>query len=284
MSEVTKMSGPVRGYKVFYSNWTCRPAGAKPKQYTCPGKFEEEGEIEICGHGMHFCTRLLDCFNYYSFNPENKVAEVVAYGDIKTNGEKSCTNKLEIVRELSWEEVLQTVNTGLGNSGIGNSGDCNKGNCNTGDQNSGNRNSGDRNLGYKNTGCENYGDRNTGDNNIGDNNVGDNNKGDRNVGDWNYSSFNFGCFNTDEETTMMFFNKPSDWTPLDWYASRARSLLFDISLTAWKGTYNHYDYYESVVDRQNWWNNLSEEDKNVIKELPNFDPEIFYKCTDIKVD
>ena len=53
MSEVTKMSGPVRGYKVFYLNWTCRPAGAKPKQYTCPGKFEEEGEIEICGHGMH---------------------------------------------------------------------------------------------------------------------------------------------------------------------------------------------------------------------------------------
>jgi hypothetical protein len=284
MSEVTKISGPVHGYKVFYSNWTCRPAGAKPKQYTCPGKFEEEGEIEICGHGMHFCTRLLDCFNYYSFNPENKVAEVVAYGDIKTNGEKSCTNKLEIVRELSWEEVLQTVNTGLGNSGIGNSGDCNKGNCNTGDQNSGNRNSGDRNLGYKNTGCENYGNRNTGDNNIGDSNVGDNNKGDRNVGDWNYSSFNFGCFNTDKEATMMFFNKPSDWTPLDWFVSRARSLLCDISLITLDVKDNHYDYYESVVARQNWWNNLSEEDKNVIKELPNFDPEIFYKCTDIKVD
>lgn len=284
MSGVTKISGPVHGYKVFYSDWTCRPAGVKPKQYTCPGKFEEEGEIEICGHGMHFCTRLLDCFNYYSFNPENKVAEVVAYGDIKTNGEKSCTNKLEIVRELSWEEVLQTVNTGLGNSGIGNAGDCNKGNCNTGDQNSGHRNSGDRNLGYKNTGCENYGNRNTGNNNIGDNNVGDNNKGDRNVGDWNYSSFNFGCFNTDEESKMMFFNKPSDWTHLDWATSRAKALLFDISLTAWDVRGNHYDYYESVVDRQNWWNNLSEEDKNVIKELPNFDPEIFYRCTDIKVD
>lgn len=284
MSGVTKISGSVHGYKVFYSDWTCRPAGVKPKQYTCPGKFEEEGEIEICGHGMHFCTRLLDCFNYYSFNPENKVAEVVAYGDIKTNGEKSCTNKLEIVRELSWEEVLQTVNTGLGNSGIGNAGDCNKGNCNTGDQNSGHRNSGDRNLGYKNTGCENYGNRNTGNNNIGDNNVGDNNKGDRNVGDWNYSSFNFGCFNTDEESKMMFFNKPSDWTHLDWATSRAKALLFDISLTAWDVRGNHYDYYESVVDRQNWWNNLSEEDKNVIKELPNFDPEIFYRCTDIKVD
>lgn len=284
MSEVTKISGPVYGYKVFYSNWTCRPAGVKPKQYTCPGKFEEEGEIEICGHGMHFCTRLLDCFNYYSFNPENKVAEVVAYGDIKTNGEKSCTNKLEIVRELSWEEVLQTVNTGLGNSGIGNSGDCNKGNCNTGDQNSGNRNSGDRNLGYKNTGCENYGNRNTGDKNIGDSNVGDNNKGDRNVGDWNYSSFNFGCFNTDTESKMRFFNKPSDWAPIDWFASDARALLSDISLTVYKGKDDHYDYYSSIEDRQNWWDNLSEEDKNVIKDLPNFDPEIFYKCTDIKVD
>lgn len=280
MSEVTKISGSVHGYKVFKSDWTCDPLGFKPKQYTCPGKFEEEGEIEICGHGMHFCTRLLDCFNYYSFNPENKVAEVVAYGDIKTNGEKSCTNKLEIVRELSWEEVLQTVNTGLDNSGIGNSGDCNKGNSNTGDQNSGNKNSGDRNLGYKNTGCENYGDRNTGDNNVGNGNVGDNNKGDRNVGDWNYSSFNFGCFNTDTESTIMLFNKPSDWTYYDWHTSRAKALLSDISLTKWFSGY----YYSSVEDRQNWWNNLSEEDKNVIKELPNFDPEIFYKCTDIKVD
>lgn len=284
MSEVTKMSGPVHGYKVFYSNWTCKPAGAKPKQYTCPGKFEEEGEIEICGHGMHFCTRLLDCFNYYSFNPENKVAEVIAYGDIKTNGEKSCTNKLEIVRELSWEEVLQIVNTGFGNSGMCNSGDCNKGNSNTGNQNSGNKNSGDRNLGYKNTGCENYGDRNTGDNNVGNGNVGDNNKGDRNVGDWNYSSFNFGCFNTDAESTIMLFNKPSDWTYYDWHTSKAKVLLLDISLTVCKGKDDHYDYYSSVVDRQNWWNNLSEEDKNIIKELPNFDPEIFYRCTDIKVD
>ena len=35
---------------------------------------------------------------------------------------------------------------------------------------------------------------------------------------------------------------------------------------------------------QDWWDNLSEENKNLIKELPNFDPDIFYKCTGIKVE
>lgn len=83
---------------------------------------------------------------------------------------------------------------------------------------------------------------------------------------------------------MRFFNKPSDWAPIDWFASDARALLSDISLTMYKGKDDHYDYYSSIEDRQNWWDNLSEKDKNVIKELPNFDPEIFYRCTDIKVD
>ena len=45
----------VKGFKVFKSDWTCRN-----KQYTCPGKFEEEGEIEVCGHGMHFCENAVD--------------------------------------------------------------------------------------------------------------------------------------------------------------------------------------------------------------------------------
>ena len=66
---------------------------------------------------------------------------------------------------------------------------------------------------------------------------------------------------------MRFFNKPSDWAPIDWFASDARALLSDISLTVYKGKDDHYDYYSSIEDRQNWWDNLSEKDKNVIKEL-----------------
>ena len=119
----------VHGFKVFRPDWTCSPNG-NTKQYTCPGKFEEEGELDVCGHGMHFCQTAADCFNYYSFNSENKVAEVIAYGDVRTDGDKSCTDKLEIVREIPWDEVLRIVNIGKNCTGRCNTGDCNTGNCN----------------------------------------------------------------------------------------------------------------------------------------------------------
>ena len=130
----------VHGFKVFRPDWTCDPTGYNPKQYTCPGKFEEEGELDVCGHGMHFCQTAVDCFNYYSFNSENKVAEVIAYGEVRTEGDKSCTDKLEIVREIPWDEVLRIVNLGK--------------NC-TGRCNTGNRNTGDWNKSSFNTGCFN---------------------------------------------------------------------------------------------------------------------------------
>lgn len=52
----------VHGYKAFEKDWTCLD-----KQYTCPGLFEEEGKLEICRNGIHFCRNLIDCFNYYPF-------------------------------------------------------------------------------------------------------------------------------------------------------------------------------------------------------------------------
>ena len=41
MSDETKKNESVHGYKVFRPGWTCSPCG-NTKQYTCPGKFEEE--------------------------------------------------------------------------------------------------------------------------------------------------------------------------------------------------------------------------------------------------
>ena len=207
----------VHGFKVFRPDWTCDPTGYNPKQYTCPGKFEEEGELDVCGHGMHFCQTAADCFNYYSFNSENKVAEVIAYGEVRTEGDKSCTDKLEIVREIPWDEVLRIVNLGKNCTGR----------CNTGNRNTGDWNTGDCNTGNRNTGNRNTGNRNTGNRNTGDCNTGDCNTGNRNTGDWNKSSFNTGCFNTVEQKIMLF-NKPSDMTYRDWYESDARWLLNQI--------------------------------------------------------
>ena len=296
----------VHGFKVFRSDWTCSPNG-NTKQYTCPGKFEEEGELVVCFHGMHFCQTAADCFNYYSFDSNNKVAEVIAYGEVQTENDKSCTDKLEIVREIPWDEVLRIVNIGKNCTGRCNTGDWNTGNCNTGDGNTGNcntgnGNTGDGNTGNGNTGDGNTGDRNTGNRNTGDRNTGNRNTGDRNTGDWNKSSYNTGCFNT-EEQKIMLFNKPSSMTYREWIDSDARYLLNQIpkNVVEWvhkedmtdtekaaHPTYETTGGYLKVLDEsecgQLWWNALTDYQKNIIKGIPNFDADIFFQCTGIRTN
>ena len=296
----------VHGFKVFRSDWTCSPNG-NTKQYTCPGKFEEEGELVVCFHGMHFCQTAADCFNYYSFDSNNKVAEVIAYGEVQTENDKSCTDKLEIVREIPWDEVLRIVNIGKNCTGRCNTGDWNTGNCNTGDGNTGNCNTGNGNTGDGNTGNGNTGDGNTrnwntGDGNTGDRNTGNRNTGDRNTGDWNKSSYNTGCFNT-EEQKIMLFNKPSSMTYREWIDSDARYLLNQIpkNVVEWvhkedmtdtekaaHPTYETTGGYIKVLDEsecgQLWWNALTDYQKNIIKGIPNFDADIFFQCTGIRTN
>jgi hypothetical protein len=203
----------MKGFKVFNSDWTCRGF-----QFEVGKTFTEDVTPVCCDRGFHFCTKAADCFRYYSFDPDNKVAEVEALGDIDTNNDdsKCSTNKIHIIREITWQEVLDLVNlgkacTGLCNSGDCNSGDCNSGNrnsglCNSGDCNSGNRNSGNRNSGDWNSGDWNSGDwnsgdwnsgnRNSGNRNSGNRNSGNRNSGNRNSGDWNSGDWNSGDWNS----------------------------------------------------------------------------------------
>ena len=191
----------VKGYKVFNSDWTCRG-----KQYSCPGTFEEFVSPSVCNVGMHFCKNAADCFRYYDFDPNNHVAEVIAHGTVAEDEYKCATNKLEIVREIPWAEVLEIVNTGKACTGRWNSGDQNSGNWNSGNRNSGNRNSGDQNSGNRNSGDQNSGDwnsgnwnsgnRNSGNWNSGDQNSGNRNSGDQNSGDWNSGNWNSGNRNS----------------------------------------------------------------------------------------
>ena len=299
----------MKGYKVFNSDWTCRDM-----QYSCPGEFELDVTPILCKQGMHFCERLADCFEgtSYSFDSNNKVAEVEAYGDIKREKHKCCTNKLKIIREVPWSEVLTLVNegrdcTGYRNTGYRNTGYWNTGNCNTGDRNTGNCNTGNWNTGNCNTGSCNTGNCNTGNWNTGDGNTGywntgNCNTGDRNTGDWNKSSFNTGCFNT-IESNILLFNRPSPWTYRDWLDSEARDLLNSIprKVVEWvyskqmteeekaqNSSYETTGGYLKVLDESDsailWWKGLSENDKAVIKAIPNFDAEIFKEITGIDAE
>ena len=275
------MSEIIKGFKVFNPDWTCSPNG-NTKQYTCPGKFEEDVTPIRCGQGMHFCKVAADCFNYYSFNPDNHVAEVAAYGEVVEEGDKCATNKLEIIREIPWAELLEMVNTGKGCAGL----------CNSGNRNSGNRNSGNRNSG----------DCNSGDWNSGDWNSGNRNSGNRNSGDWNNTNFSNGCFNT-VEPTIHLFNKPSSWTYRDWLNSEARYLMNQI-----QGDILEWVYLSDMTDEEKaehpeaettggylkeldnsecaviWWRSLNQRQKNVIMAIPNFDKAIFKEITGIDVD
>ena len=279
----------VKGYKVFRHDWTCSPNG-NTKQYTCPGVFEEDVAPVLCDRGMHFCRCAADCFNHYAFDPDNHVAEVIALGDIDEEGDKACTNKLQIVREVPWPEVLEIVNSGKACTGK----------CNSGNRNSGNYNSGNGNTGNSNTGNRNSGNRNSGDCNSGNRNSGNCNSGDWNSGDWNATSFSNGCFNT-EEPEIFMFNKPSGITYRQWLSMDARYLLEQIPRRAvrwiWsdemtdeeKAAHPEYEttggYLKNLDESDNaqiWWDGLDGHDRNVIKALPNFDAVIFEKCTGIK--
>ncbi len=332
----------IKGYKVFNKDWTC-----KEKQYSCPGIFEENVKPRVGVRGMHFCECVSSCFDYYNFAPENHVAEVIAHGMVDktehwSGGYLYCTNKLEIVREIPWQEVLKIINTGKACTGLKNSGDWNSGFYNSGDNNTGDWNSGDRNSGHNNTGNWNSGGFNVGFFNTGDNNTGDwnsgcqnsgiwnvghrnsgsyntgscnsgdwnsgnSNSGNYNSGDWNSCNFSNGCFNT-IAPKIYLFNKPSDWTYQDWLDSEAKVLmdyLMDqiINQGAPKWVYAvemtdeekamHPEYlitcgYLKEVDTsecaQDWWDDLSEEHRDTIKGIPNFDPEIFCETTGIKVE
>ena len=264
----------VKGYKVFNPDWTCRGF-----QYEVGKIFEENVTPKCCEAGFHFCKELKDCFNYYPFNPDNKVAKVIALGEIDeaSDNSKCCTNKIQIVEKISWEDVLRMVNLGKGNIGFCNSGKHNSGNHNSGDYNSGNHNSGndnsgDWNSGNHNSGNDNSGDWNSGnwnsgnwnsgkhnsgfcnsgDYNSGNHNSGNDNSGDWNSGDWNETNFSNGCFNT-EEPKIYLFNKPSDWTYHDWLSSDIKHLLDQIP--------------RNVVDWI-WLDDMTDEEK---KEHPEYE-------------
>ncbi|HBH1338277.1 TPA: pentapeptide repeat-containing protein [Clostridioides difficile] len=280
----------IEGYKVFNPDWTCRNF-----KYEVGKTYEHDGDIEVCEAGFHFCQKVIDCFNYYYFDNKNKVAKIEAIGLIKTDGDKSVTNKITIVKEIEWEELLNIVNIGNNNTGYGNTGDYNTGSYNTGDYNIGSYNTGDYNIGncntgYRNEGCCNEGYWNTGNYNIGN----------CNSGEWNIGDYNSGVFCTDVPK-IRIFNKETDLTYEDWMNSDARNILKRNSyLTKWI----HIDYmteeekennpgyeinngYLKVFTFEemckNMWNNLTDEEKKIIMDIPNFDADIFKEITGIEV-
>ena len=231
----------VKGYKVFNSDWTCLG-----KQYSCPGTFEESVSPSVCNVGMHFCKNAADCFRYYDFDPNNHVAEVIAHGTVAEDEYKCATNKLEIVREIPWAEVLEIVNTGKACTGRCNSGDWNSGDWNT--------------TSFSN-GCFNT--------------VSPKIYMFNKPTDWTFEQW-FNC------RARRLLNEIDD-CPLE-YVYLSDMTDEEKAAHPEAETTGGYLKERTMADNaRKWWEGLSADDRNVILSLPNFDAAIFKEITGIDV-
>ena len=261
----------MKGYKVFNSDWTCRGF-----QYKVGETYEHKGDISICEKGFHFCREIAKCFNYYDFDPNNKVAEIEALGNVESDDDKSVTDKIKIVREISWEEMLRLANSGEGNTGL---------------ENSGSYNSGWKNSGWKNSGSYNSGSHNSGWNNSGWNNSGSHNSG----------SHNSGFFNT-KEATVRLFNRNTK------YKYETIANCKGIEVLKWNYENNWWIYSSNMTEEEKkehpehetlggylkvipykdacrlMWDKLDDDEKQAVKEIPYFDAEVFKEITGIDVN
>ena len=307
------------GYKAFDENLQCRGFQFEVGKTYETGRAKED--LRLCSDTVfHFCRELhrIENMSDYCIS-KSRVCEVIAEGDVVTDGGKYGTNKLTILREIPREELNEynscnsgdhnsgnynsgDWNSGNRNSGDFNSGDYNSGSCNSGDYNSGNWNSGNwnsgnRNSGNFNSGNFNGGDYNSGNWNSGNRNSGSFNSGFKNSGNWNSGDFNSGFFNTDSPLVRIFnkeTNIPRDdidfpsflyfdltvWVSHD-TATDEEKKAHKIDIETCGGFTKAISYKEAFRIA---WNKASKEEHKELLKLPNWDNAIFKDISGIDAE
>jgi hypothetical protein len=235
---------------------------ATDKEFRCKGflfevgkTYTQDGKLGLCSNGFHFCRKISNCFEYYPFSEETNILEVEILGDYIGNIEdKECTNKIQIIRVLAWEEVLRLCN----------SGDCNSGNWNSGNWNSGNRNSGDWNSGNWNSG-----NRNSGVFNI-------NNPDKYRV---------FGKWITKEKYYNIYFPSFLQFDITSWVshdtATQKEKEKYKVEIETCGGFLKKLNYKEAFLRS---WKNADKDDRIKIKDIPHFDKQMFFEVSGIDID
>ena len=251
------------GYKAFNENLQCRGFQFEVGKTYDTGAKED---LKLCSDKVfHFCRELHRIENVSDYCiSKSRICEVIAEGNIITDGDKFGTNKLFILREVPRDELNEynSRNSGFRNSGNYCSGDWNSGDCNSGDCNSGNRNSGNY--------CS---------------------------GDWNSGNYNSGFFNTNSPLVRIF-NKETNVPRSD--IDFPSFLYFD--LTVWvsrdRATDEEREAHKRDIETcggftkaisykeafQNAWNKASLEEHKKLLKLPNWDNEIFKKISGIDAE
>lgn len=87
----------MKAYKATF-NFKCRNQEYKV------GKTYTSNKLEICKYGIHYCEDMKNTLNYYFCNKNFVLLEIEILGKVITNGDKSVTDKMKVLRVVPKEE------------------------------------------------------------------------------------------------------------------------------------------------------------------------------------
>ena len=94
----------MKAYKATY-NFKCHDQEYKV------GKTYTSDKMKMCHYGIHFCQNMSDVINYYPHSKDFVLLEIEVLGNIETDGNKSVTDKIKVLRVVPEEEYTFPVNT-----------------------------------------------------------------------------------------------------------------------------------------------------------------------------
>ena len=179
-----------------------------------------------------------------------------------------------------------------------NTGNYSTGHHSTGNYSTGNYSTGHRSTGYFSTGHRSTGYYSTGHRSTGNYSTGDWSTGDCSTGHWSISNYSTGHFSTIDYSGFGAFNKPC--TVEEWDNAVKPDFIY-FNLTEWIKSEHMTDQekkehpshettggYLKVYDyKEAWrkaWDSATDEDKELLFKLPNFDAEVFKEISGIDVN
>ena len=99
----------MRGYKALNEDMSTKYGDMT---YELNKVYTLEGEVIMCESGCHFCTELI---NVFAYDPsDSRVFEIDTLdGEIIKKGDKYCSNKIKLIREVSKEEINKYIEDNL---------------------------------------------------------------------------------------------------------------------------------------------------------------------------
>ena len=111
------------------------------------------------------------------------------------------------------------------------------------------------------------------------------NSGNWNSGNWNSCNSSNGFFCNQEDKDIRIFNKPSGMSSREFRRSKYYDALISepLELTYWDEKNEKLKCRKYKDACAIWWSKLTAENKKIIQQIPNFDPDVFLDITGIDV-